>query len=332
MNSLPLSEWMPAMWNGNRSHSSSNPAATMRSPLDRTVTVSVQPRRRCVEAVEERAVVVAAFVADQIDLDEPGHRVVPLPPGLHRDRGLQHRLRPGVADRRAGHQPGPGIGDATVDGGRRHRQDLSDHRRVDPGQVAVGGQIRQQPGQGRPQPLPGRPVEHRPTPGHQRDRGVVVDPHRLPRRAPNGHGAGQRGPDRLAGMVTMPASHLTDRVQDRRLLRPRRLRPLHQLRLRDRLPLRQRQLHPVSVPTRASWMSQRDDLNRAAPSRNVDVTNAGWSSSVARWAHNPEVTGSNPVPATHGTSRQGQVPFGRPDPDCFSFDIRETPRRQEVGL
>ena len=26
--------------------------------------------------------------------------------------------------------------------------------------------------------------------------------------------------------------------------------------------------------------------------------NAGWSSSVARWAHNPEVAGSNPVPAT----------------------------------
>src|SRR5438874_3075601 len=28
------------------------------------------------------------------------------------------------------------------------------------------------------------------------------------------------------------------------------------------------------------------------------ITDAGWSSSVARWAHNPEVTGSNPVPAT----------------------------------
>jgi hypothetical protein len=26
--------------------------------------------------------------------------------------------------------------------------------------------------------------------------------------------------------------------------------------------------------------------------------NAGWSSLVARRAHNPEVTGSNPVPAT----------------------------------
>ena len=27
---------------------------------------------------------------------------------------------------------------------------------------------------------------------------------------------------------------------------------------------------------------------------------AGWSSSVARWAHNPEVIGSNPIPATSG--------------------------------
>ena len=26
---------------------------------------------------------------------------------------------------------------------------------------------------------------------------------------------------------------------------------------------------------------------------------AGWSSSVARWAHNPEVVGSNPSPATN---------------------------------
>ena len=27
---------------------------------------------------------------------------------------------------------------------------------------------------------------------------------------------------------------------------------------------------------------------------------AGWSSSVARWAHNPKVGGSNPSPATNG--------------------------------
>ena len=34
-----------------------------------------------------------------------------------------------------------------------------------------------------------------------------------------------------------------------------------------------------------------------------DPTDAGWSSSVARWAHNPEVTGSNPVPATATRAR-----------------------------
>ena len=36
-------------------------------------------------------------------------------------------------------------------------------------------------------------------------------------------------------------------------------------------------------------------------SRNVGFTDAGWSSSVARWAHNPEVAGSNPAPATNVT-------------------------------
>ena len=30
----------------------------------------------------------------------------------------------------------------------------------------------------------------------------------------------------------------------------------------------------------------------------MEEPDAGWSSSVARWAHNPEVEGSNPSPAT----------------------------------
>ena len=34
----------------------------------------------------------------------------------------------------------------------------------------------------------------------------------------------------------------------------------------------------------------------SAPSRRM--IDAGWSSSVARWAHNPKVAGSNPAPAT----------------------------------
>jgi hypothetical protein len=31
---------------------------------------------------------------------------------------------------------------------------------------------------------------------------------------------------------------------------------------------------------------------------------AGWSSQVARWAHNPKVAGSNPVPAIFGDVAQ----------------------------
>ena len=37
----------------------------------------------------------------------------------------------------------------------------------------------------------------------------------------------------------------------------------------------------------------------------VKQADAGWSSSVARRAHNPEVTGSNPVPATSSPSASG---------------------------
>ena len=38
----------------------------------------------------------------------------------------------------------------------------------------------------------------------------------------------------------------------------------------------------------------------SASVENIGVSNndAGWSSPVARWAHNPKVKGSNPFPAT----------------------------------
>src|SRR4029078_2372713 len=42
----------------------------------------------------------------------------------------------------------------------------------------------------------------------------------------------------------------------------------------------------------------RPDLDTRHRPGNVAFTDAGWSSSVARWAHNPEVAGSNPAPAT----------------------------------
>ena len=47
--------------------------------------------------------------------------------------------------------------------------------------------------------------------------------------------------------------------------------------------------------SRPQWLKLVD------PSGKVLTTDAGWSSSVARRAHNPEVAGSNPVPATRKT-------------------------------
>ena len=62
---------------------------------------------------------------------------------------------------------------------------------------------------------------------------------------------------------------------------------------------------------------------------------AGWSSLVARWAHNPKVGGSNPPPATkksryiyfRGALRQQRGPFrGSIAPDamldhCAAYDL-----------
>src|SRR6185369_9796085 len=52
-------------------------------------------------------------------------------------------------------------------------------------------------------------------------------------------------------------------------------------------------------------------------------TDAGWSSSVARWAHNPEVTGSNPVPATNRKATVVEGLAGEPaGPSSFPDGLR----------
>src|SRR2546426_11430732 len=60
---------------------------------------------------------------------------------------------------------------------------------------------------------------------------------------------------------------------------------------------------------RAFWPRSRQNNRRfgsvAAPWVTLRLPDAGWSSSVARWAHNPEVAGSNPVPATSGNDPRG---------------------------
>ena len=65
-------------------------------------------------------------------------------------------------------------------------------------------------------------------------------------------------------------------------------------------------------------------------------SNAGWSSSVARWAHNPEVVGSNPTPATRSKRPSGDHPGGRFAPvvtrSVTSVPISQPPGRRRGGV
>ena len=66
----------------------------------------------------------------------------------------------------------------------------------------------------------------------------------------------------------------------------------------------------MGEPMRPIWLGFRADVG-------LLTADAGWSSSVARWAHNPEVGGSNPPPATSKWPSQRRFPkiFG----SCLSF-------------
>ena len=53
-------------------------------------------------------------------------------------------------------------------------------------------------------------------------------------------------------------------------------------------------------------------------------TDAGWSSLVARRAHNPKVAGSNPAPATKETAGQGRSPGTGPLRDRADFQLESS--------
>ena len=68
---------------------------------------------------------------------------------------------------------------------------------------------------------------------------------------------------------------------------------------------------------------------------------AGWSSPVARWAHNPKVAGSNPVPATNfferlrGCSSAGRAPDlhsgGRRFDSCHLHQFLKNSSERRIG-
>lgn len=98
MDSLPLSESMPRIGNGIEAVMSTNASNTHLRALLRTLRFSVQPGGDVGhgQRVGVLTAGVAALVTEQIDLDEPGHRVVLLRRGADRDRVPEQRPGLGV--------------------------------------------------------------------------------------------------------------------------------------------------------------------------------------------------------------------------------------------
>jgi hypothetical protein len=71
----------------------------------------------------------------------------------------------------------------------------------------------------------------------------------------------------------------------------------------------------------------RHECARFAPRLMCYSLNAGWSSLVARWAHNPKVGGSNPPPATKANIPSIQRSCGRSDlhPTPYTFSAAIVP-------
>jgi hypothetical protein len=108
MNSVPLSESIPRIGNGNRPNACCSAASTHFWAFVRHGAVH-RPAGGDICDGQREAVLPgrgAAFVADEIDFHEPGHRVVPIRPGPDRDLGLQQgpglRMEPAPQYQRPG--------------------------------------------------------------------------------------------------------------------------------------------------------------------------------------------------------------------------------------
>ena len=190
---------------------------------------------------------VAAVVPDRVDLDEPGSGVVPLGPGAHRDLAFEQRSRLGA------HTPpelvfGSLIGQAAIDGGRRHRRQQFRGVLID-GQLPEMAQHCHQFTQHGRESFAGGHSQHRPADRQCRnDIGPVLH---WPGTSRGDDLGLQRRCERLAGMVSVPAGVGAQLVENPTLTALTRQLVAHRGRLGDCSALCQRQPHPLGGEGRA---------------------------------------------------------------------------------
>ena len=154
---------------------------------------------------------VAAVVADQVDLDEPGHRVVPVRPGADRDLALEQRPRLGVRaalERMLATFARPGGGrwwpptSTTSSAAVSSSMSSSPNRRSTATSSPSIGASR----------FPGRHAQHRPAESQRRNHFRAVLRRARPPWAD--HLRPQRRLKRLAGVIAVPASGRAQLVED----------------------------------------------------------------------------------------------------------------------
>jgi hypothetical protein len=176
MNSDPLSESIPRIGNGNLPSAYCRAANTHFLGLVRDRPVH-RPSGRDIRHGQGKAELSgrhAALMPDQINLNEPGHRVVPVRPGPHRDLRLQQRAGLGMGPAPQ-HQFRPLRCKLPID--RRRAHPHQQYRiRVRQVQFPVTAQQGHEHRQHRRQPLAGRAPQHRPADHQRLDHPWTIDP------------------------------------------------------------------------------------------------------------------------------------------------------------
>ncbi len=197
-------------------------------------------------------------MTDQIDLHETGSGLIPFGPGPHRDRVLQQRSRLGMGPAPR-IQFGPVRLEPAVNRRRRYPQQQRRRPLINI-QLPEPPQPRHQIRQSRRQQPPARRALHRPAEPQRLNDGLVID--QRSRRPRTDNPDRQDQTQRLAGMITVPARHRADLIQDLALPGLGSTPVFRGQNLRDSPAFAHRQLHSSS-PTPASEPAAADTPLRA---------------------------------------------------------------------